>query len=143
MQVPAPVQDGVYVNVRTDHLIDDSIGFEVNFPKVRDADPLQLGWDMAPPGQLNQALAQRFDLLENIGRVFRLIVERDVGVDIDQVLLGVLKDPDAAALHSTCALMRLRMSVKAFLTGLLRPSCRLLVLWDSILSSASDSWVCS
>lgn len=47
------------------------------------------------------------------------------------------------ASHGQFGKARTRISAKAVLTGLLRLSRMHLELWASILSSASDSWVCS
>lgn len=46
---------------------------------------------------------------------------RDIGVDVDQIVLGILDDPHTVGFHFDRVLMRLRMSAKAFVTGLLCP----------------------
>lgn len=61
---------------------------------------------------------------------------RNVAVEADQILLRILGKPDAVACHSARSLTCLRISAKAFLTVLLRPSWMLLELWASILSNA-------
>jgi len=93
--------------------------------------------------KLNKSQTRRLQLFEDVGRILRRIIKRDVMVDIDQVVLGVLDNPDAVALQPACSLMRLRIFEKAFLAGLLRPSWRLLLLCASIFRRASDSCVCS
>ena len=64
-------------------------------------------------------------------------MDRNVTVDVDQVLFRFFSNPDAIACHPVLSLMRLRISVKAVLTGLLRLSRMQLELWASILSSAN------
>ena len=64
--------------------------------------------------KFNKSETKRLQLIEDVGRIPGGIIKRDVMVDIDQVVFGVLDNPDAVALHPACFLMRLRTSEKAF-----------------------------
>jgi hypothetical protein len=45
--------------------------------------------------KLNKSQTKRLQLFEDVGRVLWRIIKGDVMVDIDQVVLGVLDNPDA------------------------------------------------
>ena len=109
-------------NVLPDDLVDDTIWLEVDLPIVRYADSIQLGRNVAPLGQLGKRRAEGFQLIQYIICVLYGVLERNVAVDVDEVLLCILGKPDTIAFHSVSSLMCLRTSAKAFPRGLLRPS---------------------
>jgi len=130
-------------NVLTDCFIDDAVWLEVDFPVVCYTDSIEFWWNVSTFGQFGKSRAEGFQLIQYVIRILRRVVESDIAVDIDEVLFCIRGEADAIALHSVISLACFRASAKAFLRGLLRPSRILFELWASILSSASDSWVCS
>lgn len=109
-------------DILTSDLVDDAIRLEVDLPVRRYRDAIQLGWDVAAQGQVGEAKTERFQLIHHVVSMGGGIVTRDIGMDVDQVLLGILDDADAVPLHSDRVLTCLRTSAKAFFAGLLRPS---------------------
>jgi hypothetical protein len=73
-------------DVLPDDLVDDTIRLEVNLPIIRHADPIQLGRDMAPHGQVGKARTERFQLLQHVRCLPHRVMDCNVTVDVDQVV---------------------------------------------------------
>jgi len=108
-------------NVPPDYLVDDTLGLKVDLSVVRYADAFKFRRNMAPFGQIGKSGTERFQLIQYIICVFHAIVQRNVTVDVDQILLCFLGKPDTIAFHPLISLTCLRTSENVFLSGLLWP----------------------
>lgn len=77
-------------DVLADHLVDDPIGLEVNFPVIGYTDTVQFGREMFPQGQSGKVRAERFQLLQHVSGLLRRVVGRNMAVDVNHILLCIV-----------------------------------------------------
>ncbi len=99
LHISAPVKDAMNKYVLSDDLIDDTIRLEVNLPIAHHTDSIQLGWNMAAPGQFGKPHTECFQLIQHMTRLLCGVEALNVTVDVDQVLLCLLGESDAVAFH--------------------------------------------
>jgi hypothetical protein len=80
--------------------VENPVGLESHFSKLRDADVLQLWWDVAPKRQRAQRVTSLFETLKQTICLLDGIVQRNVLVDFKEVFLGIKIKLNIMLFHS-------------------------------------------
>ncbi len=121
--------------------VNHAIWFEMEFQEMFHIHTGKLGRHMSPVGQIIQAVAEIFQVTQDVLCALPGVVFQDVGIYLKDVILGIFYKMDL--MGHWISLMRVRMLLKDFLAVVKSPCCLLLVLWANILSRARLSFIFS
>lgn len=98
-EVAAAIGHGEHHDILFDDLVDDALGFVVDFANLMDADSRQFGRHMASFRHLDKAVHRLFDSTEQFIRPCRRIAQFDKKMQAQEVAFGSRDQQQAAFLH--------------------------------------------